>query len=411
MEDRELYQTILGLTSPWEVERVELDEAEQSVQVWVQEATGTVFSCPECGTESPMYDRSERRWRHLDTCQFTTVLCARVPRVECGVHGVKTVRVPWAEKGSRFTLLFERLAIAWLKEATPTAVARRLGLSWDEANGIMQRAVRRGLARRTLESTTVKRIGIDEKSFLKRHQYVSVVVDLDRSRVLHVADDRKAESLVPYFQSLTERERDGIQAVAMDMWEPYRKTVRAQIPNADQKIVFDKFHVLKHVSDAVDMARKTESRALASEGDNTLKGTKYAWLRNPTNFTQKAWREFQALRNSTLKSARAWAMKESLRRLWDYKYVGAARTFFKGWYWWATHSRLAPMIKVARMLKSHLENILTYLTHRVTNAVTEGLNSKIQWIKYSSRGFRNREAFKAAILFHCGELDLEPRLN
>lgn len=411
MEDRELYQTILGLTSPWEVERVELREAEGAVHVWVQEETGTVFSCPECGAKSPMYDRSVRQWRHLDTCQFTTVLCARVPRVECGAHGVKTVRVPWAEPGSRFTLLFERLAIAWLKEATPTAVARRLGLSWDEANGIMQRAVRRGLARRTLESTTVKRLGIDEKSFLKRHQYVSVVVDLDRSRVLHVADDRKAESLVPYFQSLTEKERDGIEAIAMDMWEPYRKTVRAQVPDADEKIVFDKFHVLKHVSDAVDMVRKAESRSLASEGDNTLKGTKYTWLRNPANFTREAWRGFAALRDSTLKSARAWAMKESLRRLWDYKYIGAARTFFKGWYWWATHSRLGPMIKVARMLKRHLENILTYLTHRVTNAVTEGLNSRIQWIKYSSRGFRNREAFKAAIFFHCGGLDLDPRLN
>lgn len=411
MEDRELYQTILGLTSPWEVERVELRELEQAVDVWVQEATGTVFSCPDCGAASPVYDHSERRWRHLDTCQFTTLLCARVPRVECGVHGVKTVRVPWAEPGSRFTLLFERLAIAWLKEATPTAVARRLGLSWDEAHGIMQRAVRRGLERRSSAPVLVARIGIDEKSFLKRHQYVSVVVDLDRPRVLHVADDRKAESLVPYFQSLTEQERDGITAVAMDMWEPYRKTVRDQVPDADAKIVFDKFHVLKHVNDAVDMVRKTESRVLASAGDTTLKRTKYSWLKNPKNFTRKAWREFQALRDSTLKSARAWAMKESLRRLWDYKYIGAARTFFKGWYWWATHSRLAPMIKVARMLKGHLENILTYLTHRVTNAVTEGLNSKIQWIKYSSRGFRNREAFKAAILFHCGQLDLEPRLG
>lgn len=411
MEDRELYQTILGLTSPWEVERVELRELEQAVDVWVQEATGTVFSCPDCGAASPVYDHSERRWRHLDTCQFTTLLCARVPRVECGVHGVKTVRVPWAEPGSRFTLLFERLAIAWLKEATPTAVARRLGLSWDEAHGIMQRAVRRGLERRSSAPVLVARVGIDEKSFLKRHQYVSVVVDLDRPRVLHVADDRKAESLVPYFQSLTEQERDGITAVAMDMWEPYRKTVRDQVPDADAKIVFDKFHVLKHVNDAVDMVRKTESRVLASAGDTTLKRTKYSWLKNPKNFTRKAWREFQALRDSTLKSARAWAMKESLRRLWDYKYIGAARTFFKGWYWWATHSRLAPMIKVARMLKGHLENILTYLTHRVTNAVTEGLNSKIQWIKYSSRGFRNREAFKAAILFHCGQLDLEPRLG
>ena len=196
----------------------------------------------------------------------------------------------------------------------------------------------------------------------------------------------------------------------MDMWEPNRKTVREQVPDGEEKIVFDKFHVLQHVGVAVDTVRKAESRALAAEGDTTLKGTKYAWLRNPASFTKKAWRAFAALRESTLQSARAWAMKESLRHLWDYTYVGAARTFFKRWYWWATHSRLAPIIKVARMLKAHLENILTYLTHRITNAVTEGLNAKIQWIKFGARGFRNRDSFKTAILFHCGGLDLEPRL-
>lgn len=407
MEDRELYQTILGLSAPWIVSRVELKEAEQAVHVWAEATADTVFSCPACGAPAPRYDHAERRWRHLDTCQFTTVLCARVPRVQCPTHGVKTVRVPWAEPGSRFTLLFERLAIAWLKEATPTAVARQLGLSWDEARGIQERAVRRGLARRTREP--VARLGIDEKSFLKRHQYVSVVVDLDQACVLHVADDRKAESLVPYFERLTPEEREGIEAIAMDMWEPYRKTVREQVPQADEKIVFDKFHVLHHVSDAVDQVRKQESKALAAAGDRTLKGTKYAWLRNPASFTRKAWREFAALRRSTLQSARAWALKESLRRLWDYTYLGAARTFFTRWYYWATHSRLEPMIKVARMLKRHLENILTYLRHRITNAVTEGLNAKIQWIKYGARGFRNRDAFKTAILFHCGGLDLEPR--
>ena len=409
MEDRALYQAILGLTVPWDVVRVELREPEETVQVFVEATPGTVFACPECGTTAPAYDQAERRWRHLDTCQFTTLLVARVPRVQCPTHGVKTVRVPWAEKGSRFTLLFERLAIAWLKEATPTAVSRRLGLTWDEARGIQERAVRRGLARRTREP--VARLGIDEKSFLKRHQYVSIVVDLDEARVLHVADDRRADSLVPYFQGLTDAERAGIEAIAMDMWDPYRKTVRDHVPDGEAKIVFDKFHVMQHVGTAVDTVRKAESRALAAEGDATLKGTKYAWLKNPANFTRAAWRAFAALRESTLQSARAWAIKESLRHLWDYTYVGAARTFFKRWYWWATHSRLAPIIKVARMLKAHLENILTYLTHRITNAVTEGLNAKIQWIKFGARGYRNRESFKTAILFHCGGLDLEPRFT
>lgn len=407
MEDRELYQTILGLSPPWIVERVELREREGEVEVWVAPQGGTSWSCPECGTAAPGYDQVERRWRHLDTCQFRTVLCARVPRIHCATHGVKTVRIPWAEAGSRFTLLFERLAIAWLKEATPAAVARRLGLSWDAVRGIQERAVRRGLARRPREP--VARLGIDEKSFLKRHQYVSIIVDLDHPRVLEVLPDRKAESLVPYFAGLSEAERAGIKAIVMDMWEPYRTTVRDQVPDADAKIVFDKFHILRHVNAAVDMVRKQEHRALTAQGDTRLTRTKYQWLRNPASFTREAWRAFTALRTSTLKTARAWAMKEMLLRLWEYIYVGAARRFFKRWYGWATHSRLKPMIAVARMLKAHLENILTYLQHRVTNAITEGLNAKIQWIKYASRGYRDREAFRMAILFHCGDLDLEPR--
>ena len=378
MEDRALYQTILGLSEPWTVERVELCETEHAVQVFVEATAGTTFTCPDCRAAAPVYDHAERRWRHLDTCQFTTLLVARVPRVQCGTHGVKTVRVPWAENGSRFPLLFERLAIAWRKEATPTAGARRLGLAWDEVRGIQERAVRRRLARRSREP--VARIGIDEKSFLTRHQYVSIVVDLDQPRVLHVADNRRAESLVSSFGGLTEAERTGIDAIAMDMWDPSRKTGREQVPDGERKIDFDKFHVLQHVGATVDHVRKAESRALA------------------------------ALRESTLQSARARAIKESLRPLWDYTYVGAARTFFARWYWWATHSRLAPILQVARMLKQHLENILSYLTHRITNAVTEGLNAKIQWIKFGARGFRNRESFKTAILFHYGGLDLEPRL-
>lgn len=409
VEDRELYEAILGLPAPWTVERVELKEAAKTVEVRVEPERGTVWTCPDCGAAAPGYDHVERRWRHLDTCQFATLVCARVPRIECATHGVKQVRVPWAEATSRFTLLFERLAIAWLREATPAAVARRLGLSWDEARGIQERAVRRGLARRAREP--VARLGIDEKSFLRRHQYVSVIVDLDRGWVLDVAPDRKAESLVPYFSGLTPEERDGIKAIVMDMWEPYRKTVRELVPDADAKIVFDKFHVLLHVNAAVDAVRKQEHRALVAAGDTRLTRTKYQWLKNPANFSATAWHEFRALRTSTLQSARAWALKESLRRLWDYTYVGAARTFFRSWYWWATHSRLAPMVKVARMLKAHLENILTYLRHRVTNAMTEGLNAKIQWIKYASRGYRNRDAFTMAILFHCGGLDLEPRAS
>ena len=228
MDDRALYATILGIAPPWQLSRVELDNAAKAVHVWLEERADTSFACPECGRVSAMYDHVERSWRHLDTCQYETRLHARVPRVDCAEHGVKTVTVPWATPHSRFTVLFERLAIAWLKEATPAAVARRLGLTWDEANGIVERAVRRGLARRP--TAAARYLGIDEHSYLKHLQFVTMVVDLEQQTVLHVADDRTADTLADYFDGLSIDERLAIEAVAMDMWDPvspHRPRLRA----------------------------------------------------------------------------------------------------------------------------------------------------------------------------------------
>lgn len=410
MDDRTLYATILGVVRPWEVTRVELDDATKRVHVWLAECTGTTFTCPECQTISPLHDHVERSWRHLDTCQYETQLHAKVPRVRCAEHGVKTVPVPWAAAHSRFTLLFERLAIAWLKEATPAAVARRLGLTWEEANGIVERAVRRGLARRP--AVAARYLGIDEHSYLKHFEFVTMVVNLETQTVLHVADDRTAEGLAGYFDGLSIDDRLAIEAIAMDMWDPYRKAVRDSVPDGDVKIVFDRFHVMRHVTEAMDQVRRRENRLLRQRGDKRLTGTKFLWLKTrvgASDFTAVSRRQFRALRQSTLKSARAWAMKDAFRHIWDYRSLPAARAFFARWEAWARRSRLRPMIHVAGIIRRHLENVLNYLNHRITNAVTEGLNAKIQWIKYSSRGFRDRERFKLAIYFHCGGLDLDPR--
>jgi len=316
------------------------------------------------------------------------------------------VKLPWAEPGGRFTLFFERLAIDWLKAASQKAVAALLGLSWDEIHGIMDRAVKRGLLRRKAETLTY--IGVDEKSFRKGHQYFTIVNDIDRSRVLYVAEDRKETSLDGFWPTLSPQQRDGIQGVAMDMWEPYVNSVRKHIDDAGEKIVFDKFHIASHLGEAVDKVRREENRILLEQDDRTLVGTKYQWLRRPANFTRAAWRSFKALRDSNLKTARAWALKVSGMALFDYVYDGAARQYFKWWYRWATHSRLEPMVRAAKMIHSRFDNVLTYLKHRITNATSESINSKIQWVKYTARGFRNRQNFKTAIYFHCGGLDMAP---
>jgi transposase len=298
------------------------------------------------------------------------------------------------------------LAIDWLKVASQKAVGENLGLSWDEIHRIMERAVARGLQRRQAE--TVKHIGVDEKAFRKGHRYLTLVNDLDRSRVLYVAEDRKQSSMDGFWPTLTPQQLDGIEAVAMDMWDPYIASTKEHLPDAESKIVFDKFHIAKQLSEAVDKVRRQENKQLRAEGDDRLVGTKYVWLRHPASFVEKAWREFKSLRESTLKTARAWALKETAMNLFTYSYTAAARSFFNRWYGWASRSRLDPILEAGRTLKRHIDNILTFIKHRITNAASESLNSKIQWVKYTARGFRNQKNFINAIYFHCGGLNLAP---
>jgi len=408
MDDRELYQQILGVNEPWRVARVELARAAGEVRVYLEHDEETRWPCPECGAACALYDHQpERRWRHLDTCQLRTVLHAAPPRSNCPEHGPRAVRLPWAEASSRFTALFEALAICWLREASQSGVARLLSLSWDEVHGILKRAVARGLERRQAEP--VPHLGVDEKSFRKRHRYLTLVNDLDRGRVLYVAEGRRQASLDGFWEMLSEQQLASIEAVAMDMWDPYVASTRAHLGDADHKIVYDKFHIAQHLAKAVDQVRRAENKQLRAAGDERLKGTKYQWLRHPASFTREAWREFQALREADLKTARAWALKESLMRLFDYRYEGAARRFFEMWSQWASRCRLEPMVRVARMLRGRLDSVLTYLKHGVTNAVSEGLNSRIQWVKATARGFRNQQNFITAIYFHCAGLDLDPQ--
>ena len=408
MEDRELYRRILGIEAPWHIESVDLALALGEVHVYLAHQDLTSWPCPECGIECPLHDHQpERKWRHLDTCQYQTILHAEPPRSRCPEHGVKVVKLPWAEPSSRFTALFEALAIAWLKAASQKAVAERLGLSWDEIHGIMSRAVKRGLERRNAEP--VSRLGVDEKAFRKGHKYLTVVNDLTQSRVLYVAEDRKQESLDGFWKTLTAEQLAGVQAVAMDMWDPYVSSVREHVAEADGKIVFDKFHIAQHLAQAVDQVRRKENKRLRAEGDDRLVGTRYDWLRNRENTTAKDWRKFAALRDSELKTARAWALKETAMGLYTYRYQGPARKHFRWWYNWAVRSRLEPMKDVARMLKRRFDNVITYLRHHITNATSESINAKIQWVKYTARGFRNKQNFINAIYFHCGGLDLAPQ--
>ena len=338
--------------------------------------------------------------------QYRTFVIAEVPRVQCEEHGVRQIAVPWSDPGSRFTALFEALVIDWLREANVRAIARRLRLSWEQVAGIQARAVKRGLARRTPKPP--RQIGVDETAFQKRHEYVTVVHDIDEEVVVHVADDRKQEALEAYFEGLGPDACAALERIAMDMWAPYIAATRARVPDADAKIVFDKFHIAKHLGDAVDQVRRRENRELVAKGSERLKRTKYLWLQNPDRMSPERWREFGPLRNSRLKVARAWAIKEAAMLLWGYVRRGWAERLWERWYRWAIRSRLEPVKRVARMIKKHWEGVINAATTSLTNARAEAINSRIQWVKRMACGYRNRENFRHAIYFHLGGLDLYP---
>jgi len=409
MQDKELYQHILGLTSPWTVRDVKLDTENQEIRVQVDHPRGTKFCCSECQQELSCYDHGEERhWRHLDSCQFKTILVARVPRVDCPKHGVRSVSVPWAEPHSRFTLLFERFAIEVLQMTqTVKGAMTILRLKWDATWHIIERAVARGKARK--QPSPLPRIGIDEKAFAKGHSYVSMIYDLDNSIVEAISDGRDAEAAVACFSQLSEEQIQSVEAIAMDMSSAYVKAAKQCIPLAEEKIVHDPFHVMKLANEALDKVRKQEHRRLLEEGDKTLSHTKYLWLTGMENHTESQTARFEAVCSLKLETGRAWSYKELLRDLWKQPDSRTARSFFQKWYRSVIHTKLEPMKKLARTLKQRLANIVTFCTHGVTNGVAEGINSKIMSIKRRAGGYRNRENFKKAIFFYCGGLDLYPR--
>jgi transposase len=402
----EHYGRLLGLDEFWEVSQVDLDLEGKRVEIRLTHRGRTPVACPECGAGCTIADHAPKRtWRHLDTMQFETVLRAAVPRANCLQCGVKTIAVPWADKHSRFTLLFEAFAVRVLQAANNVKrAAALLGLDWDSVHRILERAVERGLTRRSLDE--VRHVGIDEKSFRRGHDYLSLLTDLSGARVLEVSEGRDQEAADRLWEALPAEQLTQVEAAAIDMWPAYATTVATHAPQAE--IVHDRFHVSKHLNEAVDQVRRGEHKILKKSGDARLTGSKQLWLFNPENLSDDQWLKFEPLKDQELKTSRAWAIKEQFRWFWEYRYAANARKFFDRWYGWAVRSRLPPVAKVAKTLKRHLPNLLTYFRHPITNAMSEGFNSKIQALKSAARGFRAFDNFRTRILFYCGKLELLP---
>jgi transposase len=407
MKDIQLYEQILGLTAPWRVDGVKLKPQEQEIEVRVSFAD-TIWGCPECQARMVIHDYEERRWRHLDSCQFKTVIIARVPVVKCATHGTQAVAVPWAEKYARFSRLFERLAIDVMQECSIRGACELLRISWDEADGIKQRAVKRGLARKT--PVVMPRLCVDEKGMGHGHSYLTIVAraEAGRTTVEYVGEGRQQSSLDAFWQGLQPAQLAGIAAVAMDMWDPYVQSTLAHVPAAAKKIVHDPFHLVKYMNEAVNEVRKREQHRLQAQDCDLLKHTRNLWLYGQENVPGQQAQRFAELKHLNLQTARAWALKEVFRTFWSCPTLKVAESYFARWYSWAIRCRLDPVKKVARLCKTHLDNLLTFFEHRLTNGPMEGLNNAIQGLIKKAFGYRNKERFKTDIFFHFGGLDLYP---
>ena len=407
MDDREICEHLYDVKRPWFVSRVSVSDEGKRVDMYMEHEKGVKWPCPLCEKLLSVSDHvKERVLRDLDSGLYKAYIHASVPRVRCPDHGRIQVKTEWSEKSSRFTERFEVHAIDVLSSMDTTSASRILGISWDEAWNIMYKAVKRGLARKT---STPARIGVDEKSYGKYHHYITIVYDIDNPAVDNIEFDRKKESLDRYYERIGKGATSKIVAVSMDMWDPFIASTRSHVDDARSKIVFDRFHIMNHMNQYLDKVRRIEARKAGTK--ELLKKTKYLWLYSKENLPDKYREKYEILKESDLKTARAYAIKENLRNLWECGTEAEAKAFWKKWYWWASHSRLEPVKKAARMMKRYLYGILSYFRHHITNAIAEGLNSKIATVQKMAYGYRNKEHLKTAIYFRCGNLQLYPGSN
>jgi transposase len=406
MSDTTVYTQLLDLKDPWYISKIEVDVAGEAAHIFISHHPGQM-PCPRCGTLCNVRDHAEERtWRHLDLWQCTSWLHASMPRTDCPEHGVLRVSVPWSEPGSRFTMAFEERVILALQACKTVSGAETvMRISWDEAHGIMDRAVARGLRRR--DDVEMPHLAVDEKSH-GRKKFVTILMDLARGVVHGTAPGRTKQSMLTLLDSLTPQQVNAVEAIAMDMHDPYRDAVWGFFAQPGPAVVHDRFHIAKQMNAALNDVRKEEAAQLASEDDRTLVGSRQLWLFGEENVPKKRAKAFAKLKRSDLATAEVWAQKESLRRLWDCETVREARRHFKAWAAWVRNAGRKRVIKVVDMIEARLDDVISFCRHPISSGPLEGMNSIIMAIQRAGRGYRHAETFGRAIMFFCGGLDMSP---
>lgn len=407
MDQNDLFAMGLGLAAPWKVIRSGLEECDAKSKILyvdIDFEDGSRFACPSCGKACAVYDSEVKRWRHMNFWQHATYLSARVPRVRCEEHQVRQVEVPWARAGSGFTLMFEALVMALIKEMAVSAVAELIGEHDTRLWRILRHYV--DAAHAAQSWSEIQAVAIDETATRKGHRYATVVVEIDlelkrQARLLFMTPERTAASVGQFVEAMGAHGANAqqVQVAAMDMSAAYQKGVAEHLPNA--KMAFDPFHVMKLAGEAVDAVRKQ----LRAQGED-VKGAMWALRGNWENLKheQRELRLELCTRHKSL--GRAMALRESLQETWHWPGPASAAHHLKGWCSWAARSRLVPFQKLARTIKAHWDGILAFYPNRVTSAAIEAINGIIQIARRRARGFRNFSNLRAVCYWMAGRLTL-----
>jgi transposase len=365
--------------------------------------------CGECSRRAAGYDRARtRRWRHLNMGRLRVLLEYRPRRVDCRrCQGVRVEQVPWAEHGSGFTRDFEEL-VAYLAQITDkTQVTKLMGISWETVGRIVHRVVERHLDPDRLDG--LRRIGVDEFSYRRRHRYLTVVVDHDRRRVVWAAKGRDSQTLLDFFDELGEERCPELEFVTIDMAAGYIKAITERIPQA--QIVFDRFHVQRLATDAVDEVRREQLRELRGTPEGTkLFRSRFSLLKNPWNLSVTERGQLSSIQRTNARLYRAYLLKETLAKALDYRQPERAERLLREWLSWASRSRLKPFVRAARTVRKHFDGILAYIKDRLTNGVVEGINNRLRMIARRAYGFHTHHPLIAMLFLCCGGIELSPPL-
>ncbi|MFV9676542.1 MAG: ISL3 family transposase [Methanosarcinales archaeon] len=394
----DLFQKALNIEEPWVLESVDFDPDAKRIDIYLDFAPGTKFGCPVCNKpECSAYDTKEKEWRHLDFFQHKAFLHCRVPRVICDECGIHQIKIPWARETSGFTLLMDALIMSMAQSMQISEIADMIGEHDTRVWRVVKYYVEDARSREDFSDVSI--IGIDETSSAKGHKYVTLVVDFATSKVIYVCRGKDALTLSTFKEDYLEHRGspDKIASVCCDMSPAFIGGIETEFPNAS--ITFDKFHIMKIVNGGIDMVRREEQAI-----NKVLKKTRYIWLKNPDNLTKEQNKTLGTIKDMNLKTVRAYNLKLSLQMFWDIQERGIAEQYLKKWYFWATHSRLKPMIKAAKTIKDHWDGVLNYFDSKITNGILEGTNSVVQLLKRSARGYRNIPNFITMIYLRLGHL-------